>query len=86
MSFLKKFTRSSSTSNPSSSSKKEETPLFLVAPFSSATLVNGSFRKLVALPKYILLDEWLAANSKWRIIEASDFFQVWCLIRGESSI
>ncbi|KAI8917970.1 Mob1/phocein [Entophlyctis helioformis] len=38
-------------------------PLFLCQPFASASLVNGSFRKISALPKYVDGNEWLAANT-----------------------
>ncbi|KAL2920038.1 Maintenance of ploidy protein mob2 [Polyrhizophydium stewartii] len=38
-------------------------PLFLCQPFSSASLVNGSFAKISVLPKYVDSNEWLAANT-----------------------
>jgi hypothetical protein len=39
-------------------------PLFLSKPFIDATLVEGSFKKIVVLPKYVDVDEWLAVNGK----------------------
>ncbi|KAI8816831.1 Mob1/phocein [Fimicolochytrium jonesii] len=38
-------------------------PLWLNHPFVEATLVNGSLRKVVALPRYVDVNEWLAVNS-----------------------
>ncbi|KAJ3124418.1 MOB kinase activator 1B [Nowakowskiella sp. JEL0407] len=38
-------------------------PLFAVAPFAQATLVNGSLKKVVAQPKYVDQNEWLAVNT-----------------------
>ncbi|KAJ8323915.1 hypothetical protein BDV3_002159 [Batrachochytrium dendrobatidis] len=38
-------------------------PLFLCQPFSSASLVNGSFKKISMQPKYVDPNEWLAANT-----------------------
>ncbi|CAB4397568.1 hypothetical protein RhiirA5_150949 [Rhizophagus irregularis] len=37
-------------------------PLFLSKPFIDASLVEGSFKKIVVLPKYVDVDEWLAVN------------------------
>ncbi|CAG8728333.1 15748_t:CDS:2, partial [Cetraspora pellucida] len=37
-------------------------PLFLSPPFIDASLVDGSFKKIVVLPKYVDEDEWLAVN------------------------
>jgi len=39
-------------------------PLFLSPPFIDASLVEGSFKKIVVLPKYVDEDEWLAVNGK----------------------
>ncbi|KND01442.1 uncharacterized protein SPPG_03246 [Spizellomyces punctatus DAOM BR117] len=46
-------------------SKKDGTakPLWLSQPFVEATLVNGSLRKVVALPRYVDINEWLAVNT-----------------------
>ncbi|KAI8804949.1 mps one binder kinase activator-like 1-like protein [Cladochytrium replicatum] len=55
MSFLGKLGRSKS--------KSSYKPLFLTTPFVEATLVNGSLRKLVAHPRYVDLNEWLAVNT-----------------------
>ncbi|KAJ3300078.1 MOB kinase activator 1B [Borealophlyctis nickersoniae] len=48
-----------------SKSKKDgaSKPLFLSQPFVSHTLVNGSLKKVVALPKYVDINEWLAVNT-----------------------
>ncbi|KAI9098737.1 Mob1/phocein [Phlyctochytrium arcticum] len=48
-----------------SKSKKDglQKPLWLSQPFVDATLVNGSLRKVVALPRYVDTFEWLAVNS-----------------------
>jgi len=37
-------------------------PLFISPPFIDASLVEGSFKKIVQLPKYVNEDEWLAVN------------------------
>ncbi|KAL7752398.1 Maintenance of ploidy protein mob2 [Sorochytrium milnesiophthora] len=37
-------------------------PLFATQPYISATLVLGSFNRIVQLPKHVDRDEWLAAN------------------------
>lgn len=37
--------------------------LFLQDPFLKATLVNGSFRKITALPSGVDLNEWLASKT-----------------------
>ncbi|CAH1760460.1 1997_t:CDS:2 [Entrophospora sp. SA101] len=37
-------------------------PLFLSQPFIDATLVEGSFKKIVVLPKHVNEDEWFAVN------------------------
>ncbi|KAG8835284.1 Maintenance of ploidy protein mob2 [Serendipita sp. 399] len=39
-----------------------ETNLFLAPPFVDASLVKGSFKTLVALPKYLDVMEWVAVN------------------------
>ncbi|KAJ3277906.1 Maintenance of ploidy protein mob2, partial [Borealophlyctis nickersoniae] len=46
-------------------SRKDGTPkpLFLSQAFVDATLVNGSLRKVVAAPKYVDVNEWLAVNT-----------------------
>ncbi|KAI8999444.1 Mob1/phocein [Gaertneriomyces semiglobifer] len=47
----------------SKSKKDGNKPLFLCQPFMDATLVNGSLRKVVALPRYVDINEWLAVNT-----------------------
>lgn len=38
--------------------------LFLARPFVDATLVKGSLKTLVSLPKYLDVMEWVAVNSE----------------------
>lgn len=38
-------------------------PLWLTPPYSTATLVNGSWKKIVSSPKYVDINEWLASNT-----------------------
>ncbi|OZJ05529.1 hypothetical protein BZG36_01909 [Bifiguratus adelaidae] len=38
-------------------------PLFLCSPYVDQTLVKGSFKTIVVLPKYVDRDEWLAFNT-----------------------
>ncbi|TPX51452.1 hypothetical protein SeMB42_g00786 [Synchytrium endobioticum] len=61
MSFFGKFTGS----NSKAKGKRDGTakPLFLTPPFATATLVNGSLRKLAVLPAHVDLNEWLAVNT-----------------------
>ncbi|RIB04449.1 maintenance of ploidy protein mob2 [Gigaspora rosea] len=42
--------------------RTSQRPLFLSPPFIDASLVDGSFKKIVVLPKYVDEDEWLAVN------------------------
>jgi hypothetical protein len=44
-------------------------PLFLCQPFVKAALVKGSFKTIVAPPKYVDVNEWVAINRE-------------CLLRG----
>lgn len=37
-------------------------PLFLCQPFVKAALVKGSFKTIVAPPKYVDVNEWVAIN------------------------
>jgi MOB kinase activator 1 len=39
--------------------------LFLARPFVEASLVKGSLKTLVSLPKYLDVMEWVAVNSKY---------------------
>jgi MOB kinase activator 1 len=39
-------------------------PLYLCQPFVKAALVKGSFKTIVAYPKYVDVNEWVAINSK----------------------
>ncbi|RKO83665.1 Mob1/phocein, partial [Blyttiomyces helicus] len=49
--------------------------LFLTQPYAAATLVNGSLRKVVAAPRYVDVNEWLAVNT-------FDFFHYTNLFHG----
>lgn len=42
----------------------EEKPLYLCQPFVKAALVKGSFKTIVAPPKYVDVNEWVAINSE----------------------
>jgi hypothetical protein len=64
MSFLLKGFGKPKGSSSSLSKRDGGRPLFLSQPFVSATLVNGNFKKLVILPKFVDLNEWLAAHSE----------------------
>ena len=37
--------------------------LYLYRPFVSAALVNGHFKNIVAIPKHLDINEWVAINS-----------------------
>lgn len=37
--------------------------LYLYRPFVTAALVNGHFKNIVAIPKHIDINEWVAINS-----------------------
>jgi hypothetical protein len=40
-------------------------PLFLCQPFVKAALVKGSFKTIVAPPKYVDVNEWVAINCEY---------------------
>ena len=44
--------------------RRDGAPLFLVEPHVHAALVTGSIAKLVVLPEYLDVNEWLAANGE----------------------
>ncbi|WRT69095.1 uncharacterized protein IL334_006078 [Kwoniella shivajii] len=46
----------------SSSSSPQQKPLYLCQPFVKAALVKGSFKTIVAPPKYVDVNEWVAVN------------------------
>ena len=62
-------------------------PIFLCQPFLSASLVKGNFKKLVILPRYLDLNEWLAANSTFCCfsLKAFEFFNYTNLFYGAIS-
>lgn len=41
---------------------QEPKPLYLCQPFVKAALVKGSFKTIVAPPKYVDVNEWVAVN------------------------
>ena len=43
-------------------SPSEPKPLYLFQPFVKAALVKGSFKTIVAPPKYVDVNEWVAVN------------------------
>jgi hypothetical protein len=43
-------------------------PLFLCQPFVKAALVKGSFKTIVAPPKYVDVNEWVAINCEYRAL------------------
>lgn len=49
-----------SPNNPAAGPK----PLYLCQPFVKAALVKGSFKTIVAPPKYVDMNEWVAINCK----------------------
>ena len=42
----------------------QEKPLYLCQPFVKAALVKGSFKTIVAPPKYVDVNEWVAINGE----------------------
>lgn len=44
--------------------QQQERPLYLCQPFVKAALVKGSFKTIVAPPKYVDVNEWVAINSE----------------------
>lgn len=44
--------------------QQQEKPLYLCQPFVKAALVKGSFKTIVAPPKYVDVNEWVAINSE----------------------
>ncbi|KAI9296544.1 hypothetical protein K502DRAFT_334788 [Neoconidiobolus thromboides FSU 785] len=56
------FSQRSSQSNSNETNAASSKLLYLTPPFVTASLVKGNFKPIVALPKFIDLDEWLASN------------------------
>jgi hypothetical protein len=44
---------------------QEPKPLYLCQPFVKAALVKGSFKTIVAPPKYVDVNEWVAVNCEY---------------------
>jgi len=61
MSFISKL-KSKPRSTKTATSGTSRPPLFLLQPYVNASIADGSFKKIVILPKYVEDDEWLAAN------------------------
>lgn len=71
-------------------------PLYLCSPFADAALVNGNFKTIVMLPKYVDVMEWVAVNSScpfeylnYLLIDSSDnqftiSTQIWMNFTGAS--
>lgn len=53
------------TSTSSNDAKNSQPPLFLCQPFVRTFLVKGSFKSIVAHPKYVDYNEWLALNGEF---------------------
>jgi hypothetical protein len=47
-------------------SPNAQKPLYLCQPFVKAALVKGTFKTIVAPPKYVDVNEWVAINSQSR--------------------
>jgi hypothetical protein len=50
------------TSPSGQSAGNAKKPLYLCQPFVKAALVKGSFKTIVAPPKYVDVNEWVAVN------------------------
>ncbi|ELU44836.1 protein kinase activator Mob2 [Rhizoctonia solani AG-1 IA] len=48
--------------SPNETNTANGTPLYLCQPFVRAALVTGKFKTIVALPKYVDINEWVAVN------------------------
>ena len=44
--------------------QQSDKPLYLSHPYVNHMLVQGNFKTIVELPKYVDMNEWLAFNSK----------------------
>jgi hypothetical protein len=57
------------TTSPSGQSNPGKKPLYLCQPFVKAALVKGSFKTIVAPPKYVDVNEWVAVNCElWSVL------------------
>ncbi|KPV74963.1 uncharacterized protein RHOBADRAFT_53880 [Rhodotorula graminis WP1] len=54
--------RAQPANGPAQSANKQSSPLYLCYPFVKAALVKGNFKTIVALPKYVDVNEWVAVN------------------------
>jgi MOB kinase activator 1 len=43
----------------------KQSRLYLYRPFVNAALVNGNFKTIVMLPKFVSVNEWVAINSQF---------------------
>lgn len=43
---------------------EKQNRLYLYRPFVNAALVNGNFKTIVMLPKFVSVNEWVAINSQ----------------------
>lgn len=58
-------------------------PLFLCQPFVKAALVKGSFKTIVAPPKYVDVNEWVAINRKPELDSSTNTYSVRLLPQPE---
>ncbi|KAM0791319.1 hypothetical protein ACM66B_005791 [Microbotryomycetes sp. NB124-2] len=54
--------RGNGASSPATRGQQAQERLFLCLPFVKAALVKGNFKTIVALPKYVDVNEWVAVN------------------------
>jgi Mob1/phocein family len=46
----------------------KQSRLYLYRPFVNAALVNGNFKTIVMLPKFVSVNEWVAINGRLSLI------------------
>jgi MOB kinase activator 1 len=46
----------------------KQSRLYLYRPFVNAALVNGNFKTIVMLPKFVSVNEWVAINGWFSLI------------------
>jgi hypothetical protein len=63
--FTSDQTMHSQAVSPQDASKQNK--LYLYRPFVNAALVNGNFKTIVMLPKFVSVNEWVAINGTCHI-------------------
>lgn len=58
------FGKKNAKSNKHKSLQQQSKPLYLSNPYVNHMLVQGNFKTIVELPKYVDVNEWLSFNSK----------------------